>query len=66
MRRREVDSSLTGLAAADKNLKETESQLRETEKKIAVLEEQLKTQQPTISTAKNVQPIRLTSAFEHA
>ena len=51
---REVDFSLTGLAVAEKSLKETDSQLRETEKKIAVLDEQLKTQQPTISTAKQV------------
>jgi len=51
---KEVDSSLSGLSLADKNLKETESQLRETEKRIAVLDEQLKTQQPTISTAKQV------------
>jgi uncharacterized protein involved in exopolysaccharide biosynthesis len=51
---KEVDSSLIGLATAEKNLKETESQLRETERKIAVLGEQLKAQQPTISTSKNV------------
>jgi uncharacterized protein involved in exopolysaccharide biosynthesis len=51
---KEVDASLSGLAIAEKSLKETESQLRETEKKITVLEEQLKTQQPTISTNKQV------------
>jgi len=39
---REVDASLSGLAIAEKSLKETESQLRETEKRITVLEEQLK------------------------
>ena len=51
---REVDFSLSGLAMAEKSLKETESQLRETERRISVLDEQLKTQQPTISTSKNV------------
>ena len=51
---KEVDASLSGLAVAEKSLKETESQLRETEKRIAVLEEQLKSQQPTISTTKQV------------
>jgi uncharacterized protein involved in exopolysaccharide biosynthesis len=51
---REVDASLTGLAAAEKNLKETEGALRETEKKIAVLDDQLRAQQPTISTTKQI------------
>jgi uncharacterized protein involved in exopolysaccharide biosynthesis len=51
---KEVDASLVGLAVAEKSLKETDSQLRETEKRITVLEEQLKTQQPTISTNKQV------------
>ena len=51
---KEVDSSLAGLASAENSLKETDSQLRETEKKISVLDEQLKTQQPTISTSKSV------------
>ena len=49
---KEIDSSLIGLATAEKSLKETESQLRETERKISVLDEQLKAQQPTISTTK--------------
>ena len=51
---REVDFSLSGLAVAEKSLKETESQIRETERRISVLEEQLKTQQPTISSGKSV------------
>jgi len=51
---KEVDASLTGLAAAEKSLKDTESQIRETEKRITVLDQQLKTQQPTISTSKQV------------
>ena len=51
---KEVDSSLAGLASAENSLKQTDSLLRETEKKISVLDEQLKTQQPTISTGKNV------------
>ena len=51
---REVDFSLSGLAVAEKSLKETDSQLRETERRISVLDEQLKTQQPTISSGKSV------------
>jgi uncharacterized protein involved in exopolysaccharide biosynthesis len=51
---KEVDANLTGLALAQKNLKDTESQISETEKKISVLDAQLKTQQPTISTTKQV------------
>ena len=51
---KEVDSSLAGLATAENSLKQTDSLLRETEKKISVLDEQLKTQQPTISTSKSV------------
>lgn len=51
---KEVDSSLAALATVERNLKETESGIRETEKKIAVLNEQLKTQQATISTSKQV------------
>ena len=51
---KEIDSSLIGLAAAERSLKETESQLRETERKISVLDEQLRAQQPTISTTKSV------------
>ena len=51
---KEVDSSLAGLATAENSLKQTDSQLRETERKISVLDEQLKTQQPTISTSKSV------------
>jgi uncharacterized protein involved in exopolysaccharide biosynthesis len=51
---KEVDASLGGLAVVEKSLKETESLIRETEKRITVLEEQLKTQQPTISTSKSI------------
>ncbi|MGE5217907.1 MAG: GumC family protein [Chloroflexota bacterium] len=51
---KEVDASLAGSALAEKNLKETESQILETEKRISVLEAQLKSQQPTISTNKQV------------
>ena len=51
---KEVDASLVGLAAAERSLKDTESQLRETEKKISVLDEQLRAQQPTISTSKSI------------
>jgi uncharacterized protein involved in exopolysaccharide biosynthesis len=51
---KEVDSSLSSLAAVERSLKDTESSVRETEKKIGILEEQLKSQQATISTAKQV------------
>ncbi len=51
---KEVDSSLSGLAVAEKGLKETDSAIRETEKRIAILEQQLKTQEATISTSKQV------------
>ena len=51
---REVDASLAGSADAEKSLKNTESQILETQKRISVLEAQLKAQQPTISTSKQV------------
>ena len=51
---KEIDASLSGLAVVDRNLKETESGIRETERRIVILEQQLKTQQPTISSSKNV------------
>jgi uncharacterized protein involved in exopolysaccharide biosynthesis len=51
---REVDASLTALAAVEKSLKDTESGIRETEKRIAILEQQLKTQQATVSSGKSI------------
>jgi uncharacterized protein involved in exopolysaccharide biosynthesis len=51
---KEVDSSLSSLAVVERNLKDTESGIRETEKRIGILEEQLKSQQATISTTKQV------------
>jgi uncharacterized protein involved in exopolysaccharide biosynthesis len=50
----EVNASLSGLAIAEKNLKDTDSAIRETEKRIGILETQLKGQQPTISTSKSI------------
>jgi succinoglycan biosynthesis transport protein ExoP len=50
----EVSASLSGLATAEKSLKESESAIRETEKRISMLESQLKSQQPTISTSKSI------------
>ena len=50
----EVSSSLSGLAVAEKSLKDTESLIRETEKRVGILEIQLKGQQPTVSSSKNI------------
>lgn len=50
----EISSDLQALAAFEKGLKETESAIRETEERIAVLNDQMKQQQVTISTQKNV------------
>jgi uncharacterized protein involved in exopolysaccharide biosynthesis len=51
---KEVDASLTALAAVEKSLKDTDSMIRETEKKVAMLEQQLKTQQATVSSSKSI------------
>ena len=50
----EVPSDLQALASFEKNLKETDSSIRETEEKTASLDGQLKQQQTTISSNKNV------------
>jgi polysaccharide biosynthesis protein PslE len=50
----EVPSDLQALASFEKNLKETDSTIRETEEKIASLDGQLRQQQATISTNKNI------------
>lgn len=51
---KEIDASLSGLAGVERSLKETDSTIRETERRIVILEEQLKSQQPTISSSKSV------------
>jgi uncharacterized protein involved in exopolysaccharide biosynthesis len=51
---KEVDSSLTALAAAERGLQDTDSTIRETEKRIVMLEQQLKTQQATVSSEKSI------------
>src|SRR5262245_61096892 len=50
----EVPSDLQALASFEKNLKETDSSIRETEEKIGSLDGQLKQQQATISSNKNI------------
>ena len=50
----EVPSDLQALASFEKNLKETDSSIRETEEKIGSLDGQLKQQQTTISSSKNI------------
>lgn len=50
----EVTSDLASLAGFERSLKETDSSIRETEEKIRVLGDQLKQQQATISSNKNV------------
>jgi uncharacterized protein involved in exopolysaccharide biosynthesis len=51
---KEVDASLSALASAEKSLRDTDAGIRETEKRITVLEQQLKAQQPTVSSSKSV------------
>lgn len=51
---REVDASLTAVAAIERSLDETESGIGETEKRIAILEQQLKAQQATVSSSKSI------------
>ena len=50
----ELSSSLSRLAAFETNLRTTESALREITEKIRVLEQQLKEQQPAVSSGKHV------------
>jgi uncharacterized protein involved in exopolysaccharide biosynthesis len=51
---REVSENLSGLAAFQKILNETNSAIRETEQKVAVLDEQLKQQKATISSSTSI------------
>ncbi len=50
----EVPADLQALASFEKSLKETDSNIRETEEKISSLDGQLKQQQTTISSSKNI------------
>jgi protein tyrosine kinase modulator len=50
----EVKADLLGLAAFERNLKETDSSIRETEQKITTLDDQLKQQKATISSNTNI------------
>jgi uncharacterized protein involved in exopolysaccharide biosynthesis len=51
---KEVDASLSALANVERGLKDTDATIRETEKRIAILEQQLKSQQATVSSSKNI------------
>jgi uncharacterized protein involved in exopolysaccharide biosynthesis len=51
---KEVDASLSALALVERALKDTDATIKETERRIAILEQQLKGQQATVSSSKNI------------